>query len=244
MLKFLGSGGAFNTDRGNNCAYFKLGTELFILDCGEDVFKKLIKYNLFHKVSRVNFFITHLHGDHVGSLSTTIAYLFFVQYNQNKSKINVFHPSHKIEELLKLQGMDLERYTLYINDWDKIKADGYQKKLEYSFEKNEHDPKLDSFSIEFNIKDEVELYYSGDTNKIKDKIKNIWNYDYVYHEITMIENSTAHSDYQKLLEMTKEWSDTDKKKIWLMHLDEGFDVDKAKANGFNVVENEYIEDTK
>lgn len=243
MLKFLGSGGAFNTKRGNNCAYMELGTELFLFDLGEDVFQKLIDFGLFEKKTKVNIFITHLHGDHVGGLGTTIAYLYYKVFHQDKSKINVYFPSNSITELLELQGVSKERYTFYINRWDELIIDGYPKSPEYIFDEANHSKSLDyfnktnTFSIEFIIPEGEAFYYSGDTNEYKERLKNLWNFNYVYHEVTMNKEVKAHLSYDKLLEATKDLPKSEKKKIILMHLDEDFDEEMAKGDGYSVATN-------
>ena len=44
-LKFLGRGSAFNVLEGNTSCYFIEKDELFLIDCGENVFNCLIKKN-------------------------------------------------------------------------------------------------------------------------------------------------------------------------------------------------------
>lgn len=243
MLKFLGSGGAFNQKRGNNSAYLELGTELFLFDVGENVLEKLVHLQLLEKKTRVNIFITHLHGDHVGGLGTLIFYLYYKVFEQNKNKINVFFPSESIVEYLALQGVLSNYYTFYINRWDDLIIDGYEKTMEYIFEETIHDEnlnykgKVNTFSVEMNLKDSYSFYYSGDTSEYKTRLKNLWNFDYVYHEVTSNNGVTVHLSYDKLLEDTKYFSLKDKKKIILMHLDTDFDVERALKDGFNVAEN-------
>ena len=54
-LKFLGRGSAFNVLEGNTSCYFIEKDELFLIDCGENVFnclikKKLSEYKLLKKI--------------------------------------------------------------------------------------------------------------------------------------------------------------------------------------------------
>jgi len=42
MLSFICTGSAFNTKLGNNSAYVKAGTTLFLIDCGSTTFQRLI----------------------------------------------------------------------------------------------------------------------------------------------------------------------------------------------------------
>lgn len=240
MLTFLGTGGAFNTERGNTSAYFELGTELFLIDSGEDVFAKLIKKNLFDGKTRVNIFITHLHSDHAGSLGTLIAYLYIKVFNMDRSKVCLYFPSEAITELLAIQGIKQDMYTSFTNLWDELYIDGYVKQPEYTFEPAYHTSELDykkqsnCFSIEFSLKNEFDFYYSGDTCEFNQKLMNTYAFDYIYHEVTSNKDATVHFQYDKLLELTKDMPADQKKKFTLMHLDQDFDIEKAKADGFSI----------
>ncbi|WP_455717861.1 MBL fold metallo-hydrolase [Anaerosporobacter sp.] len=240
MLTFLGTGGAFNTERGNTSAYFELGTELFIIDAGEDVFAKLINKNLFNGKTRVNIFITHLHSDHVGSLGTLIAYLYIKAFNMDRSKVCVYFPSESINELLTIQGIKQDMYTLFINRWDELYIDGYEKQPEYIFDPTHHTDELNynnetnCFSLEFSLRDEFSFFYSGDTCEFNEKLMNTYAFDYIYHEVTANKGATVHFQYEKLLELTKDMPADQKKKITLMHLDQDFNIEKAKADGFSI----------
>jgi ribonuclease BN (tRNA processing enzyme) len=246
MLKFLGSGGAFNTERGNTSAYLELGSELFLFDLGEDVFNKLIKSKLFEHKTKVNIFITHLHGDHVGSLGTTIAYLFIKQFKQDKDKICIFHPTEAISKLLQMQGILEDWYTLNRSKRNEIPVDGMLRYLEYNFNPTKHTSLLNEngesncYSLELSMKKEFRLFFSGDTNEFNEKLNNPSHYDYIYHEVTDIENTEVHFSYKRLLDVTKGMSVGERAKFFLMHLDEDFDVAKAKHDGFNIAENEVL----
>ena len=43
MLNFIGRGSAFDVREGNTSAYIKTDNNLFLLDCGESVFKEIIE---------------------------------------------------------------------------------------------------------------------------------------------------------------------------------------------------------
>lgn len=240
MLNFIGIGSAFNINEGNTSAYFKIDKDLYIFDMGEDVFSRLMKKEVFNDIVKVNIFITHLHSDHVGSLGTAIAYLYLIKFNQDNSKICVYFPSDAISIMLSLQGINKNWYTLFTNLWDNIPIDATRKKIEYSFELTEHTNDLNykkqklTFGIEFSIKDEFAFYYSGDTNEFKPQLKNIWNYDAIYHEVTTVENSQYHTPYTKLVEATKDFTKEQRKKIFLMHLDINFNKQKAIDDGFSI----------
>lgn len=52
ILNFLGRGGAFNPKEGNNSAYIKEEDTLFLIDCGEDTFGRLIKTELITNIKK------------------------------------------------------------------------------------------------------------------------------------------------------------------------------------------------
>lgn len=247
MLKFLGSGGAFNIKRGNTSAYMEIEDELILFDVGEDVFPKLIKSKILEGKSRVNIFITHLHSDHVGSLGTLIAYLYFKVYNQDMSNICIYFPSESISDYLGLQGIPKKWYNLFVNKWDELFIPGFKKQPEYAFYETTHTDALDykgvsnSFSIELMLQDQFSIFYSGDTNCFHPKLQNIHNYDYVYYEVTSAKEANVHFYYENLLEATKDYTEEEKSKIYLMHLDEDFDEARARKDGYQVVQNIILE---
>lgn len=243
MLNFIGSGGAFHPERGNNSAFFELGTELFIFDVGGDVFDKLLKFGILEKKTRIHIFITHLHCDHVGGLGVLISYLYYAIFPAEPSRICLYFPSKAIIELLSLQGVSPSWYTYYPNRWDEMEVDGLEKPFEYCFENTPHVDELNykgentCFSIQLHAPHHFCLYYSGDTNQFADCLNQIQNYDYIYHEVTGHEEASCHFSYKKLLDATKHFSAADKQKIHLMHLDTDFNIEQAKKDGFQVVEN-------
>ena len=117
-FKFLGRGSAFNLSEGNTSAYFYSNGELFLIDCGESIFKRIVDSYLLDNIKAVNVLITHTHSDHVGSLGSLILYCF---YNLN-IKINIILPSkHKylsdLEDLLRIFGCKSKMYKfIYENE--------------------------------------------------------------------------------------------------------------------------------
>ena len=94
LLKFLGRGSAFNVEEGNTSAYFIKDNIFFLLDCGETIFYELKSNNKLqnlikeHNIKDVHVYITHLHTDHTGSLSSLIYYCYYVL----GIKVNVHYP--------------------------------------------------------------------------------------------------------------------------------------------------------
>ena len=53
MLKFIGTGSAFNKDLGNTSAYIKENETLLLIDCGQTVFTRMQEINLLDDVKKV-----------------------------------------------------------------------------------------------------------------------------------------------------------------------------------------------
>lgn len=51
-LNFIGNGSCFNTDFGNNSAYYidKKKQSLLLIDCGESVFTRIMKQGILEKI--------------------------------------------------------------------------------------------------------------------------------------------------------------------------------------------------
>lgn len=95
-LKFIGNGSCFNTTFGNNSAYYidEEKQSLLLIDCGESIFERIKKQKILEKVKDIYILITHMHTDHVGSLSSL---LFFCEYRKGIIP-TVIYPEKKYNE--------------------------------------------------------------------------------------------------------------------------------------------------
>lgn len=242
MLKFIGSGSCFNTKLGNNSAYFIENNDLFLLDCGGDVFPK-IKYIIDkNNFNNINVFITHPHSDHIGSLPDLIFYAYFVK----QQKIILICPDLNIIKLLQFMGVAEDFYN-FEYQFGTIE-NNYYFKNNYVITPHmvKHDPRLNGkcFGFEFRSKD-FKFYYSGDSCNIPKDIIN----ELEQGEIDIIYQDVSSQDYEGNIHLSfKQLKDLIKpeyrNKVYLMHLDEMFDKDRAKYLGFNLVENEIINQTR
>lgn len=232
MLDFIGCGSAFNTALGNNCAFYKNGKTLLLIDCGNTAFSSLQRNGLLEDVQHIFVLVTHLHPDHIGSLGDLIFYSHFV----NHSEITVFSPDiEHVAELLKLMGMSgsfcrlvrlEEEYKLRNQDID-IMVKAYPA---------QHVNDMACFGYLIKL-GKNKVYYSGDAKTISgDILEMLYNdkIDAVYQDTCTVENAfIPHMSYEKLCDTVKP---AFRNRVFCMHLDEDFDSEKAKKDGFRVVE--------
>lgn len=162
MLKFVGTGSAFNTELGNNSAFIKEGENLFLIDCGGTVFERLKNKGILNDVKNIKVMITHTHPDHIGSLGDLIFYTYYFL----KGNVEIFHKEKdKISSILNLLGVNQSYYV--VNDNEKIYIENMKIHLEII--KASHSKSLNAFSCVIEYNDE-KSYYSGDSNVITDYI--------------------------------------------------------------------------
>lgn len=228
LLKFLGRGSAFNIKEGNNSSFIKDNDELLLIDCGENIFERIINKKILNEIKKVNVVITHLDSDHVGSLSSLIYYCHFVL----KIKIDVYFPTKELKELLDLQGHTEEDYTFKLinskicNSISNITIMPIQVK---------HIKTLHCFGYLISFKNKT-IWYSGDCNDpIPNFLNNFPKIDEYYQDTCLTEyEGNVHTHLSLLSDKFLK----DRNKVYCMHLDNSdVLIKKAKELGFNVVEN-------
>jgi len=238
MLKFIGSGSAFNTKLGNNSAYYKEGNQMLLIDCGSNIFQRIKESNLLQGIEHIHVLITHTHADHIGSLADLILYTYYSYEEFAKKKVTVYSPFDTgFSEVLKLNGcvngvhhieVPIGGSTIFEIDND----------FGFSFNRNKHVEELFSYGLELNLDGKL-LWYSGDSCEIEDELKEIINsngYDEIYIDTCKADyEGNVHLSLRKLTELIEPEY---RSKVWCMHLDEGFIREEAYALGFNVVSNE------
>lgn len=226
VLNFIGRGSAFNVKEGNNSAFIKIDNELIMFDCGEGIFERIIKNDLLHNIKNIKIFITHLHSDHTGSLSSLIYYCYYIKY----IKVKVYFPNNDLKELLKMHAnVDGRDYEYVLLDTNKMTAIG---NMAVEPVKVEHINVLKCFGYIVQIKNKL-IWYSGDSNRVSDVI-NKYAIDEFYQDTCLADyEGNVHTSLKVLCQSIPK----DKRKnVYCMHIDCDELINKAVEEGFNVVE--------
>ena len=233
-LLFLGRGAAFNPKEGNTSAYFIENKQLFLIDCGESIFERLMNKNILKNIETINILITHTHSDHVGSLGSLISYSFYKLHKQ----INIIVPRNykfkkNLKNLLNIFGCKKNKFNFI----DEKKYDNKFKSFKkIRFIKTKHSKNLICYSIIF-YTDKGIIFYSGDTKDINNIIKLISSNE----KIDKIFVDTTTEDYNNNIHLFIGDIDENipknlKKKVYCMHLNDTNNTQMIKEFGFNVVE--------
>lgn len=233
-LKFLGRGSAFNPKEGNNSAYFIDNNQLFLIDCGENIFERLVQNDLFNDITAVNVMITHTHSDHIGSLGSLVAYSFYVL----KKPLNIILPKKarhlsQIEKILDGFGCNNSKYTYVSEDVFDYKYKTFQN---IRYVETEHCERLTCYGLLFTTEKGI-LYYSGDTrdiNILKSLIASEQPIDKIYIDAT---TANSHHNVHLNIDILQEIIPRNlKNRVYCMHINNDDCIERAKTLGFNVVE--------
>lgn len=233
-LVFLGRGAAFNPKEGNNSAYFIENNQLFLIDCGESIFERLIENDILDGIKAINLMITHTHSDHIGSLGTLAMYSF---YTLHKS-LNIILPENakhlvNIEKILSGFGCTKSMYN-YVDE--KTFDGNYETFESIRYIETNHCDELNCYGLLFFTKNGI-VYYSGDTreiNTIKSLIASEQPIDKLYIDTTSVDfPGNVHLYIGTLLKVIPEKL---KNHVYCMHLNNDDCIKQAKSLGFNVVE--------
>lgn len=227
-IRFLGKGSGYYPEYKNTSAFFTIDDKLFLIDCGETVFEKLMEMDFdFGRYSESTIIITHFHTDHIGSLGSTLSYM-----ELNGSKVNVVYPNRKIIDLLDMIGITPDLYTYY----SEIPAH-LSGLIRAEASKVIHSPVLDCFGYTFFVGDLV-FYYGGDSNAIPDNIlKEFLNgrIDYIFHDTTFEKDVNK---WHGSLEYLERVIPADlRSRVFCMHLGSAFDI-MIKEKGFGIPDTE------
>lgn len=232
MLRFIGVGSAFNTSLGNSSAFLDYGKDKIIFDCGETVFAALNGSEFWTGHNTV--FTTHNHPDHVGSLGTFIFYAFYIK----KDKPTVYGNAD-LKVILNLMGVRDEFFNFI--DIKTIKTVTLEQKgvlkdgCVIAPIANKHAKDISSVGyVVKELNSGTLFYYSGDESDIPDLVYRKFTegkINYLYVDASWLDYpDNIHMSYKKLCEKFPK----SRERIYLMHLDNNFNVDKALTDGFKL----------
>jgi len=231
-LTFIGRGAAFNPKEGNNSAYFIENNKLFLIDCGESIFERLINLGILNEVDSINVFITHTHSDHIGSIGSLVMYAYYVRH----IPFSIILPTaakyiDNINAILFGFGCTNEMYSFFIEDEFDNKLLSFNK---VRYVETDHCDTLNCYSIVFYTNEGI-IFYSGDTrefgplNSIINSGEKIYK---IYIDTNISGKGTGHLGVDDLHSfIPKELVN----KVYCMHLNNDECIKKAKEYGFNIV---------
>lgn len=221
-LKFFGCGAAFCPSLGNTNAWFAKGNTLYLLDCGESTFEKVVRLVHPEQYEKIYVLLTHMHADHCGSLASLCSYMFF-KFNK---RVRIVHPSGSIVTLLSLQGIGRDNYEYFqeLPAWECIRC---------SFLPVKHADDMATFGFLLSDGDET-IYYSGDAAELLDEVREDYlsgRISRIYHD-TASHSSSFHCWYQLLADAIPI---EQRKNVYCMHLDGDYAA-MLEELGFSVVQ--------
>lgn len=233
-LSFLGRGSAFNSREGNTSAFFIEGGKLFLINCGENIFGRLLESHVLEGITAIYLFITHTHSDHVGSLGSLISYAHY----RLKVPIKIVLPNRD-KFVLGIRQI-LEGYDCYENKYTIVDEKSLDNKLKtfqnVRYMETAHCQNLCCYGLLFNTPSGV-VYYSGDSselNLVKGLIASKAKIDKLYLDTTTEDYlGNVHLNIN-ILEKTIPLSL--RNRVWCMHFNDSECIQLAQDLGFNAVE--------
>lgn len=210
-LNFIGRGNFGNTELGNNAAYIRLGADMLLIDCGEDVASKIKEGSLLNGLDNLVIAITHMHPDHVGSLTS----LIFEASNTTNIVIVVGEKiKQDMEDFIRITGAEGLAIVYGMTEGEIVNLAFGGMPVKLSCRKTEHfEPKL--FSYSFMLETSLsKILYTGDTNQVPSK-EDLERFNLIYQDCSSTK-SEAHCYIDDLIEaVPREFRD----KVRLMHVD-------------------------
>lgn len=227
-LKFLGNNGSFSLGN-NNAAYYILNDILIIFDCGETVFKEIKKRDLIcDRIKRIDIIITHFHSDHVGSLGSLV---FYCRYRKIKDVNVIFPIKEMVHNLLNLYGISDEFYQVLKPS---EVADYYLKeyKVQHGDIINNELVLMPAYGYHF--QDSLNnFFFSGDCANINKQVLKLFDEDKInilYHDVS----EDGYKTHVQLEELERLISKEDRRRVFLMHLNDNVDIKKITDMGFQI----------
>ena len=240
-LKFLGRGSAFNVEEGNTSAYYKSKNDMLLIDCGSDVFKKIVKRHLLDDISDLYISITHSHPDHIGSLGDLIFYCYY----GTRTRVHILvSDGYDFKEVVGRYLDSVGVYSYMFNCVNSIFVLG-EYKYRIRFVECEHVDNIKSYSIILKKESYSGLFatytiYTGDTRSLlhlRGELLNIdkKDIDYIYCECSYLD--VHRMVHLSVFDSVPFWEDNNLfNKVYYMHFDCQEAINICKEIKANVVE--------
>ena len=227
-LEFLGRGSGYNVIESNTCAFLKKNDTLLLIDCGESIFEKIVKLDLINGIKNVHVLITHMHSDHIGSLGSFVGYCYW----KSKIKTNIyFYEKEKIGEFIKLTGA-IEGESYILHDTNNKRID--ELNLTFNSSLTKHAKTVNTYSFLLKFDNGNDIFYSGDTYETNfDVIPYLKDGNIIYHDTCL--NDGEGNVHTSLRVLSEKIPLEFRKQVYCIHIDGENFIEKANAEGFNVV---------
>lgn len=195
-IKFVGTGGVFDYSIGNSSVMITTEHGKILIDCGYTVYEKLAEMQLIESIDYI--MLTHLHGDHAGSIHPLILALV----NKYKKRVKIIYPTKKylltIKSYLDYFLIDSKKYIDFV-DIALLEGVGYVDTSDA------HVIGMPSYSYYFEFTDGI-TYFSGDVGKLE-FVKYFAETNnktlLIFHETSFLQG-TAHVYYKDLENFSRE----------------------------------------
>lgn len=251
-LSFLGRGSMFNVKEGNTSAYWKSpdGKNMLLIDCGCTVFSKINKLNLLDDVEYLVIAITHMHTDHIGSLSDLLLYCRYCKPDMRVVVISNINIRHYLYDYFRVTGTMLDGKRIYykaiVDPTIIYSHNKYLFNISFIKDITHVVPiglnKVYSSGILIEFPDKV-IYYSGDTMKIPYGRLDLDNIDEIYVDCAVRDHSPGSEDpyphynlYNMVKDLNNRWYPLDK--VYAMHLDCDGVIDQCNLMRIKIVQTE------
>ena len=210
-IQVVGCGGAFSPEIGNSSIIIWDGKgQGFLIDCGYTVYPILKKKNLIGKIDKI--FITHRHGDHIGSLDT---FLYHKRFMLNQ-KVTFYGLSDHLD------------YLKAIDPGFENDAEAYFKLGDEGIKTM---PVRHSEGMSCEAFYNYGLLYSGDTAESLLETSQARDAKIILHEVNFNDAVSVHVSFNVLARA----ADEVKRKTWLYHYNVGEKEEfesKVRQHGF------------
>jgi len=198
-IKFVGTGGVYDYELGNSAAIVQTEAGQVLIDCGYTVFPQLAKKNLLDGIDYL--LLTHLHGDHAGSLHAAILHW----KNIRGTNIKLIYPTDRYKaeliNYLKIFLVDVDKYIDLV-PIDAVPGVGAIDTQGF------HVDGIQSFAYHFDLNDQL-IYYSGDLGDINVTLEFLRSVEheniFVFHEVVFIQRK-EHVYYKEVEAMAEEFN--------------------------------------